>query len=146
VSNPPAMGRDTFHWTRLLRAPSNLALNTAREGASTASLGNLFQCLTTLRIKNLFLRTNRTLPFFSLKRLPLVLSLHVLVNSPSPAFLLAPFGYWKAGRRSLWSLLFSRLNSPNSLSLSSWERCSSPQIVFVALLWTCSNRSMALLC
>jgi len=32
----------------LLRAPSNLALNTSREGASTTSLGNLFQCFTTI--------------------------------------------------------------------------------------------------
>ncbi|GAB0178639.1 AN1-type zinc finger protein 5-like [Grus japonensis] len=31
----------------------------------------------------------------------------------------APFGYWKAAIRSPWSLLFSRLNNPNSLSLSS---------------------------
>ena len=30
------------------------------------------------------------------------------------------------------SLLFSRLNSPNSLSLSSQERCSSPWSIFVA--------------
>jgi len=41
-SNPSAMGRDTFHYTRLLKAPFNLASNTAREGAATASLGNLF--------------------------------------------------------------------------------------------------------
>ena len=46
------MSRDIFHQTRLLRAPSNLALNTAREGAATASLGNLCQCLTTS--ENLF--------------------------------------------------------------------------------------------
>jgi len=31
LSNPAAMSRDTFHWTRLLKAPSSLALNTARE-------------------------------------------------------------------------------------------------------------------
>ena len=37
------------------------------------------------------------------------------------------------------SLLFSRLNNPNSLSLSSQERCSSPRIIFVSLLWTHSN-------
>jgi len=49
------MGRDTFHQTRLLRAPSNLALNTAREAAATESLGNLGQGLTTLRVKNFFL-------------------------------------------------------------------------------------------
>jgi len=38
-SNPPAMSRDIFPQPRVLRAPSNLALNTAREGAATASLG-----------------------------------------------------------------------------------------------------------
>jgi len=41
------MDRDTFHYTTLLKALSNLALNTSREGASTAPLGNLCQCLTT---------------------------------------------------------------------------------------------------
>jgi len=39
------MGRDTFHQTRVLKAPSNLALNPAREGAATASLGSLGQGL-----------------------------------------------------------------------------------------------------
>jgi len=49
------MGRDTFHQTRLPKAPSNLALNTAREGAATASLGNLGQGLTTLKAKNFYI-------------------------------------------------------------------------------------------
>uniref|UniRef100_A0A8V0YXK1 Lipoyl synthase, mitochondrial n=1 Tax=Gallus gallus TaxID=9031 RepID=A0A8V0YXK1_CHICK len=35
---------------RLPRAPSNLALNTSRDGASTASLGSLFQHLTTVLV------------------------------------------------------------------------------------------------
>jgi len=81
------MGRDTFHHTRLLKALSNLALNPAREGAATAAVGNLCQGLTTLRVKNFFLIANLNLPSFSLKPLPLVLSLHALVKSPSPAFL-----------------------------------------------------------
>jgi len=55
VPTPPAISRDILHWTRLLRAPSRLALNTAREGASTTSLGNLFQCFTTFMVKNFFL-------------------------------------------------------------------------------------------
>jgi len=50
--HPPAMGRDPFHQPRVLRAPSNLALSPAREGAATASLGSLGQGLTTLIIKN----------------------------------------------------------------------------------------------
>jgi len=71
----------------LLRAPSNLALNTAREGAATASLGNLFQSLTTLTVKNFFLISHLNLPSFSSKPFPLVLSLQTLVKSRSPSFL-----------------------------------------------------------
>jgi len=81
------MGRDAFHQTRLLRAPSNLALNTAREGAATASLGSLGQGLTTLMVKDFFLTSNLNLLSFSLEPVPLVLSLHILVKSPSPSFL-----------------------------------------------------------
>jgi len=40
--------------------------------------------------------------------------------------------------RSPLSLLFSRLNKPYSLSLSSYGRVPSPLIIFVALLWTLS--------
>jgi len=40
---PPAMCRVTNQQTRLPRATSSLALNASRDGASTASLGNLFQ-------------------------------------------------------------------------------------------------------
>jgi len=36
-SKPPAVGRDPFHQPRVLKAPSSLALNPAREGAATAS-------------------------------------------------------------------------------------------------------------
>jgi len=61
VPTPPAMSRDVFDQTRLLRAPSNLGLNTARERAATASLGNLFQCFTTLMVKNFFLISNLNL-------------------------------------------------------------------------------------
>ena len=48
--------------------------------------------------------------------------------------------------RSLWSLLFPRLNNPNSLSLSSRRRCSSSVFIFVTLLWTHSDRSTPFLC
>ena len=73
--------------------------NASREGAATASLGNLFQCLTTLMVKNFFLIFDLNLPSFSLKPLPLVLSLRALVKSPSPAFLYVPFRYWKAAEQ-----------------------------------------------
>jgi len=38
------MDRGTFHQTRLLEALSNLALNTAREGAARAPLGKRRKC------------------------------------------------------------------------------------------------------
>ena len=57
-SNPHAVGRDTIHFTRFLKAPSNMTLNTSSKGVSTTSLGNLFQCLTTLRVKNFNLIPN----------------------------------------------------------------------------------------
>jgi len=69
------MGKDTFHQTSLLRALSNPALNTAREGAAT---DNLCQGLTTLKVKNFFLIPHLILPSFTLKPLPLVLSLYAL--------------------------------------------------------------------
>jgi len=40
---PPAMCRVANQQTRLPRATSSLALNASRDGASTASLGNLLQ-------------------------------------------------------------------------------------------------------
>ena len=89
---PPALGRDTFHQTRLLRVLCNLALNTAREGAATASLGNRRQGLTTLRTKNFFLLSNLNLLSLSVKLLSLILSLHALVKSQMVACaLLKPF-------------------------------------------------------
>jgi len=56
-------------------------LNTSREGASTASLGNMLHSLTTLVVKE-FLTFKLNLPSFGLKPLPLVLSLHALVKIP----------------------------------------------------------------
>jgi len=65
----PAMCRVTNHQPRLPRATSSLALNASRSGASTTSLGNLFQCVTTLCVKNFFLISNLNLPCLSLKSL-----------------------------------------------------------------------------
>ena len=60
------------------------ALDTSRDGASTTSLGNLFQCVTTLCVKNFLLISYLNLPCLSLKPFPLVLSLCTHVNSHSP--------------------------------------------------------------
>ena len=54
-SQSPPVDSAATHQFSLPRAPSNLALSTSRDGASTASLGDLFQCLTTLCVKFYFL-------------------------------------------------------------------------------------------
>jgi len=97
-------------------------------------------------LKNLFLISNQNLPSFGLNLLSLFLSLHAFAKSPSPPCFPGPFRCWKAAVSFPQSLLFSRLNSPNSLCLSSQESYSSPLTVFVALLWTCSNRFISFLC
>jgi len=93
------MSRDIFHQPRLLRAPSNLALNPAREGTATASLGNPSQCLTTLMGKNFFLIPYLNLPSFSLPQGPARSS----SGSPADAVLLLSrdTGPYKAPRLSL---------------------------------------------
>jgi len=83
---PPAVSRNIFNQIRLLRVPSNLTLNVSSDGTLTTSVGNLSQGFTTLTVKKFFLKSSLNLLFFSLKPLPLVLSLHALVKSPSPAF------------------------------------------------------------
>ena len=68
------MSRDIFTWISVLHDPSNLAVKVSRDGASTASLGNLGQGLTTLILKNFFPLSILNLPSLSLKPSPLVLS------------------------------------------------------------------------
>ena len=122
----PAAGKAATHQLKaggLSRAPSNMTLNVSRDGALTASLGSLCQCLTILWVKNFFPTSNLNFSYFSLKPFSLVLSLSNHVKSQSPSCLQAPFKYWDASMSSPQSLLFSKLNKPNSLNLFSQERC-----------------------
>ena len=64
----------------LLRAPSNLALNDSRDGASTTSLGNLFQCFT--------LPSNKVIAPCPTATSP--------PDNIFPIFPIGPFKYWKA--------------------------------------------------
>jgi len=80
--------------------------------------------------------SNLNLSSFSFKPLPLVLSLQVHVKSRSPAFLYAPFSYWKAAIRLPHRLLFSGMNNPNFLSLSPQKGAPA--------LWPCSWLSSGL--
>jgi len=84
------MGRDTFHYTRYLKAPSSLAFNTSREGSFTTSLGNLFHYLTTLTEKNFFLISNLNVPSHSLMSSPIVLSVPLLTLGASSSLRRVP--------------------------------------------------------
>lgn len=50
------------HCIRQPTNPSSLALDASRDGASTACLGSLCQCLTTVPVTNFFLTSNLSLP------------------------------------------------------------------------------------
>jgi len=118
VPTPPAMGRDPFHQTRLLRAPSNLALNTASEGAAIASLGNLCHCLITLRVKNFVLVSNLNLPSFSLKHY--LLSYHSMpLQKVLRQLSCRPLQVLKGYNKVSPQPSLPSLNNPNSLSISS---------------------------
>lgn len=93
-SHPTAMDRNTFYYPRLIQTPSNLAVDTFRDRAATASLRNLCHCITMLTEKNFFLTANVNLPSFISGLFPLVLSLHTPVKSSSPA--------------SLWALMLEK--------------------------------------
>lgn len=69
-------------------------------------LNSLFQCLTTIWVKDFFLIFNLSLLPFMLKTLRLVRSLHSL-NSLSPSFLYTSFKYWKTTTMSHQSIFFS---------------------------------------
>jgi len=106
-------------WARLLSTPSNLALNASGDKASTASLSILCQCLTTLSGRNFLHISHLNLPSFSLKSLPLVLSLSDCVKSCFPSCILVHLKCQKAVVMSPRNFLFSRLNRSNSFNFSS---------------------------
>ena len=112
-----------------------------RDGVSTSSLG---KCVTTLCVKNFLLISNLNFPHLNLKPFPLVLSLSTLVNSHYPSCV---YTFPSSIGRPQLALpgAFSKLNKPSSLNLSSQERCFSPLIILVALIWTHSKSSVPFL-
>ena len=72
----------------------------------TTSLGSLFQCMTTLSVKNLFLISSLNLPCHSLTPFPQVLSLVTKENRSAPAPPLPLVRKLYIAMRSPLSLLF----------------------------------------
>ena len=135
---PPCQSRVTC--SRLHRTLSRRILNISREGDSTTSLGNLFQCSVTHRVKKFFLMFRWNFLCFILCPLLLVLSLGT--TEESGPILLTPT--LQIFITSTFSLVFFRLNKPSSLSFSSQDRCYSP-LILVALHWTLSSSSSSFL-
>ena len=72
-------------------------------------------------------------PRLSLKPFSLVLSLFTLVNNHSLSCLYAPFKYWKATMRSLWSILFLQAKEAQFPQPSIIGEVLSPPTILVAL-------------
>ena len=81
---PPCQSRITY--SRLHRTLSRRVLNISREGDSTTSLGSLFQCSFTLRVKKFFFMFTWNFLCFNLCPLPLVLLLGTTPESLAPSF------------------------------------------------------------
>ena len=88
---PPCWSRVTY--SRLHKTLSKQVLNTSRVGDSANSLGSLFQCSVTLRVKKFFLMFRRNFIFFSLCPLSLVLSLGTTEKSLAPSSWHPPLRY-----------------------------------------------------
>lgn len=133
---PPSLWQGDLPLHQAAQSPSQLV-----DGSSTTSLYNLSQFLGTL--KNFFLLSNLDLHSFNFEVITTCLITACPVKSPILAFLQS-LQVLKGALRSLWRLLFSKLNSLNSLNLSSHVRSSISSNIFVDLLCT-SNISITLL-
>lgn len=124
------MGRNTFHQIKFLKAPSSMAQNISNDGEFTVSLGNLFQCLTTLLVLLCQLLSFHRWSSLKEKKVSSLYYSHLNIERP------------KLGLPLLF--LCSMLNNPKPLNLSSQECYFILLIIFTSLLWVHFNKSMVL--
>lgn len=108
---------------------TSVFLNAFRNDNSTACLGSLFQCLTTLSEKNFVLISN--LNWCDLRLFSLPLLLITCEKRPTPTFPVPIFQGVVESSKVPPSFLFSRLNNPSSLCCSSQDLCFRPFPSFV---------------
>ena len=138
------MGRDILHKSTCLTDPYNLAVSTLEGWGIHNFSGQHFPVPPIFTGDNFFWICTLSLHTFRLKLLSLVLSLYSLIKSPSPPLILVPFRYWEAAMKSPQSLLFTRLNNPNSQPFSIGE-VLYPSEHSHGLLWAHSNQFHVLL-
>lgn len=113
-------------WGHLVQPPSSRRLprirwllKISKENNTTASLGNLYLCSVTHRLKKNFLIIRETILCFNLCPLPLVLLLGTTGKSLGSLLFAASLQYLYTLMEFPLSLVFSRVVCPSSLSLSS---------------------------
>jgi len=116
---------------------NHVQLNTSRDGDSTTSSGNLCQHIFTFTVKiKVLSHIQMEFNAFQLYSLLLSLSLDTTESERSLApSSFPPIRCLYTLIRSPLRLLFSKLKSSSSLSLSSYKRCSSP----LTILWLCAT-------
>lgn len=95
-----------------MRSLSKQLLTTGSHGASTTSLGSLFQCLTTLTVNKCFLMSC------------LLCAISILPSAPSSRAQHSPLTALQGAVRSALTLLFSR--QPNAPSIPQRTSCLQP--------------------
>lgn len=119
---------DRVSWSRTLRALFSRDFSMSRDGHHCASTQSPTQ--------KIFLMFRQNLLCLSLCPLPFALSLSTSWEDPGFIILAPSLRVFNTLIRLPLSLFCSRLTSSSPLSLSSWERCSSPFNIFVSLCWT----------
>lgn len=115
-----------------------LTLNVSKDGTSTTSLGSMFQCLTTLNVKNFFLITNLNFPLSIWNHFPLFygtvigseFSLEWKIDHYSlvlPLWLHSPAPYQHLSHHNdFWSSQWSTWYNPSSFTQHQWGRVRTP--------------------
>lgn len=134
-----------WHSEQFVQACVQAACEDVQGGDFTTSLSNPCQCSVTCTVQKCSLMFRRNLLCSSLCPLPLEPSLDTTEEILTLPSLHPSFSYSYISVRSSLGLLFSRLSSPISLSLSSQKRCFCPSTILVILCWTLSSISRSLL-
>lgn len=93
-----------------------LSWSISKNGDATVFLGNLAQCLTTLKVIFFFI-LNWNVPYFGLCPSPLVMSLRTSARSLVPSSLQPLIRQLQAAKSSRLHLLFPRLCKPSFLNI-----------------------------